>query len=210
MLEDCGGMAFGFDEGPDVLDFAGLADEERAADDAYESAAHELFFLPGAELLDSFVSGIAEQGEIEILLGLEGGLGLDRIGAHAEDGDAKLVEILFCVAKLGRFDGSTGSVGFGVEEEKNALAGEVFERDFIAFVGLEAEGGGFGAYFEHRNSFAIDLRTSREREWRASRSGRGKLRAVPTTNTQYTSRCFRHDRNLADEVPEMLGAGGTG
>jgi hypothetical protein len=72
------------------------------------------------------VGRVAEQREIEILLGLEGGLGIDGIGAHAEDGDAVLVEIFFCVTKLGRFDGSTGSVGFGVEEEEDALAGEVF------------------------------------------------------------------------------------
>ena len=115
-VENVGGVAFGFDEGPDVFDFAGFADEEGAAHDAHEGAAHELFFLPGAELLDGFVRGVAEQKEIEILLGLEGGLGIDGIGAHAEDGDAVLVEISFCVAKLGRFDGSTGSVGFGIEE----------------------------------------------------------------------------------------------
>ena len=53
-------MALGFDEGPHVFDFAGFADEERTADDAHESAAHELFFLPGAKFLDGFVSGIAE------------------------------------------------------------------------------------------------------------------------------------------------------
>jgi hypothetical protein len=132
-----------------VFDFAGLADEEGTADDAHEGATHELFFLPGAEFLDGLVAGIAEQGEIEFLLGLEGGLGFEGIGAHAEDGDAELVEIFFCVAKLGRFDRSTGGVGSGVEEEEDALAREVFERDFFPFVGLEAEGGGFGAEFEH-------------------------------------------------------------
>jgi hypothetical protein len=145
-------VAFGFDGGPEFLDFAGFADEEGAADDAHEGAAYELFSLPSAEFLDGLVGGIAEQGEIEILLGLEGGLGRDGVGAHAEDGDIELVEVLFCVTKLGRFDGSTGGVGFWVEEEEDALAGEVFERDFAAIVGWEAEGGGFGAYFEHRNS----------------------------------------------------------
>jgi hypothetical protein len=145
VFEDGGGMAFGFDEGPDVFDFSGFADEEGAADDAHEGASHELFFLPGAELGDEFVSGIAEQGEIQILLGLEGGLGFDGIGAEAEDGDVELVEIFFCVAKLGRFDGSTGGVGFGVEEEEDALAGEVFEGDGLVLVGFQAEGGGFGA-----------------------------------------------------------------
>jgi hypothetical protein len=129
-------VAFGFDDGPDVFDFAGFADEEGAADDAHKGAAHELFFLPGAEFLNSFVGRIAEQGEIEILFGFERGLGFDGIGAHPEDGHAELVEILFCVAKLGRFDRSTGSVGFRIEEEEDTLAGEVFEGDFFAFVGL--------------------------------------------------------------------------
>ncbi len=69
------------------------------------------------------------------MLGLEPGLGFDGIGAHAEDGDAELVEIFFCVAKLGRFDGSTGSAGFGVEEEEDALASEVFEGEFAPVVG---------------------------------------------------------------------------
>ncbi len=128
-------MAFGSDERPDFLDFAGFADEEGAADDAHMGAAHEMLFLPGAEFLDGFVGGVAEQREIEILLGLEGGLGFDGIGAHAEDGDAEIVEFLFCVTKLGRFDGSTGGAGFGVEEEEDALAGEVLERDVFAFVG---------------------------------------------------------------------------
>ena len=76
-------------------------------------------------------------------------MSFDGVGAHAEDGDTELVKIFFCVTKLGRFDGSTGSVGLRVEEEKDTLAGEVLERDFFAFVGSEPEGGGFGADFEH-------------------------------------------------------------
>ena len=142
-------MAFGFDEGPDVFDFAGLADEERAADDAHKGAAHELFFLPGAEFSDGFVRGIAEQWEIQFLFGLERSLGFNGIGAEAKDGDAKFFEFFFCVTKLGRFYRSTAGVGLWVEEEEDALAGEVFEREFFALVGLEAEGGSFGADFEH-------------------------------------------------------------
>jgi hypothetical protein len=83
------------------------------------------------------------------LFGFERRLSFDGIGAHAEDGDAKFIEIFFCVTKLGRFNRSTAGVGFGVEKEKDALAGEVFERKFFALVGLEAEGRGFGADFEH-------------------------------------------------------------
>jgi hypothetical protein len=144
-------VAFGSDDGPDFLDFARFADEEGAANNAHEGAAHELFFLPGAELLNGFVSGVAEQREIELVLFLEGNKGFDGIGAHPENDDVELVELLLCVTKLGRFDGSTGSAGFGEEKEEDALAGEVFQRDFVAFVGFEAKGGGFGAYFEHLN-----------------------------------------------------------
>ena len=130
-----------------MLDLAGFADEEGTADDAHVGATHKLFFLPGAEFLDGFVGGIAEQWEIEILFGLERCLGSDGIGAEAEDGDAEFIEIFFCVTKLGRFDGSTGGAGFGVEEEEDALAGEVLEGEVGAFVGFQAEGGGFGAGF---------------------------------------------------------------
>jgi hypothetical protein len=142
-------VAFGFDEGPDFLDFAGFADEEGAADDAHERLAHELLFLPGAELLDRPVVGIAKQEEIELLLLLEGGLSFDGVRAHSKDGDAELIEVLFCVTKLGRFYRSTGRVCFGEEKKQDAPPREVFERDLLAFVGFEAKGWSFGTYFEH-------------------------------------------------------------
>ena len=87
-LEDVRGVAFGFDEGPDFFDFAGLANEEGTADDAHEGAAHELFFLPDAKFLNGLVSGIAEQGKIELVLFLEPSKRFDGISAHAEDGNA--------------------------------------------------------------------------------------------------------------------------
>jgi hypothetical protein len=146
-LEDGDGVAFGFDEGPDFFDFAGFADEEGAADDAHEGAAHELFLLPGAEFCDGLVSRIGEQWKIDLVLGLEGGLGFDGIRAHAEDGHAEFVEFFFCVAKLGRFDGSTGGVGFGVEKEEDAVALEISQGDKRVVVGFEAEAGGFDAGF---------------------------------------------------------------
>ncbi|HEV2195399.1 MAG TPA: hypothetical protein VGR55_07435 [Candidatus Acidoferrum sp.] len=144
-------MAFGVDGGPDGFDFAGFADEERAADDAHEFASHELLLLPGAEGRDGFVIGVAKQREIEFEFGFEQGLRFDGVGARAEDGHFELVELPFCVAKLGRFDDSTGRVGFGKEKEENALTFEVFEADGFVFVGLQAERGGFVAGLEHGN-----------------------------------------------------------
>jgi hypothetical protein len=148
-LEDFGGVAFGFDEGPDFFDFAVLADEEGTADDAHVGAAHELFFLPGTEFFDGLVGRIGEQGKIQLVLCFEGSLRFDGIGAHAEDGHTVLVELLLCVTKLGRFDRSTGGVGFGVEEEEEALALEVTQGDESVVIRFEAEVGGFGADFEH-------------------------------------------------------------
>jgi hypothetical protein len=148
-IEDGSGVALGFDQGPDFFDFAGFADEERASDDAHEGAAHELFFLPGAEFCDGLVSRIGEQRKIDLVLGLEGGLGFDGIRAHAEDSHAEFVEFLLCVAKLGRFNRSTRGVGLGVEEEKNALAGEIFQRNEGVVVCLETETGRFSANLEH-------------------------------------------------------------
>ena len=81
MIQDFGGVAFGFYGGPDSFDFPGLADEKGAADDAHEFASHELLLLPGAVGFDGFVIGVAEQREIEFVFGLEDGLGFDGIGA---------------------------------------------------------------------------------------------------------------------------------
>jgi hypothetical protein len=149
VFEDFGGVAFGFDGGPGGLDFARFADEERATDDAHEFASHELLLLPGAVGGDGFVAGIAEQGKIEFELRFEGGLGLNGIGAHAEDGNFEQIELLFCVAKLGRFDDSTGSVGFREEEKKDAPALEIFQGHGFVFVGFEAERRSFVAGLEH-------------------------------------------------------------
>ena len=71
VLEDFGGVAFGFDGRPNGFDFPSFADEEGAADDAHEFASHELLLLPGAVGFDGFVIGIAEQGKIEPIFGLE-------------------------------------------------------------------------------------------------------------------------------------------
>ena len=157
MLEDFGGVAFGFDGGPDSFDFAGFADEKRAADDAHEFASHELLLLPGAVGFESFVLGVTEQRKIELVLCLEQGLGFDRIGARAEDGHFEFVELLFGVAKLGRFDDSTGGVGFGEEEKEDAFALEILKRDSFVFVGSEAQGWCFVAGLEHGDEASDSL-----------------------------------------------------
>jgi hypothetical protein len=99
--------------------------------------------------LNHFVRGIAEQREIQFVLVAEVLQGLHRIGAGSENGDTELVELLFCVTKLGRFDRSTGGVRFGEKEEQDAAALEILQRELLAAVGGEGEFGSFVADFEH-------------------------------------------------------------
>lgn len=83
------------------------------------------------------------------MFGFETCLRLDGIAAHSQDDHAELVELLFCVAKLGRFGGSTGSVGLRIEKEDNAFAEEIGERNVIASVVFQAKCGSFIANLEH-------------------------------------------------------------
>jgi len=118
-------VAFGFDGVPDFFDFAVGADQKTAADDSLEQAAHEFLAAPRAVGLDHLVRGIAEQREIEFVLVAEVLQGLHGVSAGSKNGNTELVELLFCVTKLGRFDRSTGSIRFRKKEEQDAAALEV-------------------------------------------------------------------------------------
>src|SRR5258708_7296518 len=125
--EDFGGVAFGPDGVPDLFDFAVGADQKTAADNSLEQAAHEFLGAPRAVGFDHLVRGIAEQREIELPLVAEFLQGLHGIGAGSKYGDTQLIEFRFCVAKLGRFDRSAGSIRFWKKEQQNAAALEVFQ-----------------------------------------------------------------------------------
>ena len=119
-------MAFGFDWVPDMFDFAVGADQKTAADNSLEQAAHEFLAAPGAVRFDHLVRWVTEQRKIKLPLVAEILQGLHGIGAGSEDGDTQLIELRFCVAKLGRFDCSTRGIRFGEKEEQDAAALEVF------------------------------------------------------------------------------------
>ena len=161
-------MAFGADGVPDLFDFAVGADQKTAADDSLEQTSHEFLAAPRAIGLDHLVRGIAEKREIQFVLVAEALQGLHRVGAGSENGDTELVELLFCVAKLGRFNRSTGSIRFRKKEEQHAAALEVFQRKLLPAVGSENEFGCFVANFEHELVLPFGRKAS------ASESGRYK------------------------------------
>jgi hypothetical protein len=120
-----GGMALGLYAVPDFFGLSVRPDEEGTAGDAHERSAHELFHSPGAVGFDHFVFRIAQQREIELLLFLESRLCFHGIGAYPKDNHTQLIELRFGVTKLGRFDRSTGCVGFWKEKEEHALAAQI-------------------------------------------------------------------------------------
>ncbi len=85
---------------------------------------------------DHFVVGVAEQREIEFLLGPEFGESFFRVGAGAQDYHARFVELFLCVTKLGRFGRSTGSIGFREEKENHGSSAEIRQGERGAFIGL--------------------------------------------------------------------------
>ena len=124
---------------PDFFDFAVGTDQKCAAHDTLEDPSQEFFRTPHTVGPDHFVRGIADQRKIEFLLIAEIRQVLLGVGAGTQDGYVFLVETSFCVAKLGRFGGSTGGAGFGKEKEHHALALEFFQGDIRASVALQGE-----------------------------------------------------------------------
>lgn len=143
-------MAFARRGVPDVFDISVRSDQECAADYAAKNAAHELLRPPCAVSFDHFVSGIAEQRKVQFLLGFKFCLRRFIVGAGAENRHVQFVEVSLCVAKLGRFGGSTGSTGLRVEKQHDALAFEIAERNFRTFIGLQSKPRSALTYFQHR------------------------------------------------------------
>jgi hypothetical protein len=158
-------VAFGFGGIPDVFDFTFGADQKRAADGAGENASHKFLWTPDTVSFDHFAGGIADQRKIQLLPGFEFRQGRFGIGASAENHRVQLVEVFLCVTELGRFGGSTGSVGFGEEKQNDALAGEVLQRNIASGVGFQRKVRSFLSNFQHHLN-----------------PGRGQLKAAATNS----------------------------
>ena len=132
-------MAFGFDLAEDVGDLAVVADEERCALDAHDLLAVHVLLFDHAEGVADLLVGVGEQSEGEIVLLLELLLGFGFIGGDAENDEAGLLEFCVRVAEPARFNRSTGSVCFGVEEQHHVLSLELLERNAVAVLVREAK-----------------------------------------------------------------------
>ena len=113
---------------PDLLDLAVGGDQEGAPHYSLKGAAHEFLHAPDAVGFEHFVIGVAEQREIKLLFRPEFGEVFFRVAASAQDQHADFVEVLFCVAKLGRFGCSTGCIGLREEKEDDTSSAKIRER----------------------------------------------------------------------------------
>ena len=113
---------------PHLLNLAVGSDQEGAPHDPLKGAAHEFLHAPDAVGFEHFVVGIAEQREIKFLFRPEFGEVLFWVATSTQDQHADFVEVLFCVAKLGRFGCSTGCIGLREEKEDDTSSAKIRER----------------------------------------------------------------------------------
>ena len=144
-------MAFRGDVVPDLFDPTVGADQKCAANDSEIRFAQELFHAPRAVRLDDVEAGVTAEVVVKVQLAFEAGLPFDGVAADSQQDYAALFEILLCVAKLGRLDGSAGRISFRIEEQHNPLATIVEERNFAPGVRGQTKYGGHVPFFELRS-----------------------------------------------------------
>ena len=66
--------------------------------------------------------GIAQEHEVKFVFFLEARERFHGIGAHTDNLNLQRVEVLLCVAKLGRLDRSTRCVSLRIEKKQCAFA----------------------------------------------------------------------------------------
>jgi len=120
-------VALGFDLGEYVRDSAVRADHERGALDSHHFVAVHVLFFDHAESLTDLLVRVGEQGVGQVVLSLELFLLVGRISGNAQNDRPGLLQFFIRVAEPARFDGSTGGIGFRIEEEDYRLPAKILE-----------------------------------------------------------------------------------
>jgi hypothetical protein len=118
-------VTFRFYFGKDVLDLTVGADDKRSPDNAHHFLPVHVFFLQHAECVRHLLVGIRQQRERQVELFLEFFLRFGCVGRNPDDDRARLLNLFVRVAEPARFDGSTRSVGAGIEEEDDGFAAKI-------------------------------------------------------------------------------------
>jgi len=110
-----------------LRDLAFAIDQERGAGDPLHLLAIHIFFFDHAESFADFFVRVGEQVIGKLVLFLEFFLCGRGVGGNPQNGEAGFLQFCVRVAEPARFYGSTGSIGFGVEEEDDVLPAQVFQ-----------------------------------------------------------------------------------
>jgi len=94
-------------------------------------AIHVLLFHD-AESVGHLLVGVRKQGVGQVVLLLELFLPLRRIGGDAQNHGPGFLQLTVCVAEPARFDGSTGGVRLGKEEQHHGPAPKILQRHHLA------------------------------------------------------------------------------
>lgn len=133
----------------DVGDLLIGVDHERRARDAPVGAAVHVLLHPGAVGLGDAVVGVGEQGEVQAVLGGEGGQDLRRVGGDAEDPGVPRGVVLRAVADVAGLLGAARRAGTRVEVQDRPAIATIGERDGGAVLVGEGEVGGGVSGSEH-------------------------------------------------------------
>ena len=102
-------------------------DHEGGADHADDLLAVQHLLAPGPVLLGHGLVGVGEEGEVQLVLGLELLVGRERVAAHAEHDRALLLEGGLAVAERAGLAGAAGGVVLRVEVEHDGLAPQLLQ-----------------------------------------------------------------------------------
>src|ERR1700730_13873532 len=114
-FHDFRGVPLGFGGFPDFFHFSAGTDQDRAAHDSEKCFSEKTLDAAGVVSFDDREVRIAEQREVESLLGLEFRLRVHRIGAAAKDNRVELVEFRFHFSKLDCLCGASRRARLGVK-----------------------------------------------------------------------------------------------
>ena len=128
------GVAVGLHVLEDVGDFAVGADEEGGTGDALHLLAVHVLLFDHAELVGDGLIFVGQERVRQLVLVLELLLGGRCIGGDAEYRDSGPGKLAVCVAEPARFYGSTGGIGFRIEEEDDRFAAKLLQLDGVSIL----------------------------------------------------------------------------
>jgi hypothetical protein len=128
------GVAVGFYVLEDVTDLAVGADKEGGTGDALHLLAIHVLLFDDAEVVGHCLILVGQERVGQFVLVLKFFLGGGRVGGDAEYGDAGPGKLGICVAEPARFYGSTGGIGFRIEEEDDRFAAKLLQLDGVSIL----------------------------------------------------------------------------